>query len=168
MFSEGIGVRSEFNLNELTRETATLLDREITSHKVALELDLDPDLPTIQANRVQVQRILINLITNSVEAMKGTGRRARRITIRSRRTERDDVQLEVSDSGVGIASDKLEQIFEPFVTSKKSGTGLGLSLCRTIVEEHGGKLWATPGAQSGVTFHLQIPRSRSTVQPKVS
>jgi signal transduction histidine kinase len=163
MFSKGMGVRSEVDLNDLTLETTWLLDREIRAHKVRLDLDFEPDLPSIEVNRVQIQRILINLITNSLEALRQSRRRVRNIAIRTASTGGHNVLLEVTDSGVGIPADKLTQIFEPFITTKKSGTGLGLSLCRTIVEEHGGRLWATPGKAHGVTFHLQIPSSRGAV-----
>jgi len=160
MFSKGMGARSRVNLNDLALETIGLLDREIRAHKVEVSLDLAPDLPSIEANYVQVQRILINIITNSIEALRATRRRMRRIAIRTARAESGSVLVEVTDSGAGISSDKLAQIFEPFITTKKTGTGLGLYLCQTIAEEHGGRLWASPGAVRGVTFHLQLPEGR--------
>lgn len=159
-FAKGAGSLSEFNLNELVRETASLMDRELAARKVSLRLSLDDKLPPILANRVQIQRVLINLLTNAIESMVTTLGRERRIAIRSVLLEEQNVQLDVSDSGVGISPEKMAQIFEPFFTTKSTGTGLGLSLSRTIVEEHGGRLWASAGEECGATFHMQLPHRR--------
>lgn len=156
MFSTTSGSLNEFSLNELVRETTALLDREMAAQKVSLSLDLDETLPTISANRVQIQRVLINLLTNAIESLSATQRRARRIIIRTASSHPDGVLLEVTDSGLGIAPDKIAHIFDPFVTTKATGTGLGLSLSKTIVEDHGGRLWATQSEKNGATFHLQM------------
>ena len=155
-FASGPNSQSEFSLNDLVRETTSLMDREITARKVSLELSLEDGLPRILANRVQIQRVIINLLTNAVESMAKTVGRKRHIMIRSERLDGQSVQLEVSDSGAGISRDKMAQIFDPFYTTKATGTGLGLSLSRSIVEEHGGRLWATTGEDCGATFHLQM------------
>lgn len=155
-FSKHAGVYGEINLNQLVSETASLLDTELTAHGISLQLKLEEALPPVTANRAQIQRVLINLLINAIDALAATPRRARSIAIRSA-TEGPDVLIEVSDSGIGIAPDTLAQIFEPFVTTKAKGTGLGLSLSRTIVEDHGGRLWASSGKGRGATFHLKMP-----------
>lgn len=157
-FAKGAGNPSEFHLNDLVRETAALMDRELGARKVSLELVLDDALPPILADRVQIQRVLINLLTNAIESLAATPGRGRRIAIRSILLDEQHVLLDVSDSGVGIPPEKMAEIFEPFVTTKASGTGLGLSLSRSIVEEHGGRLWASAGEHQGATFHMQLKR----------
>jgi len=156
-FAKGAGAATEFNLNDLVRETAKLLDRELAGHKVSLELALEENLPPILANKVQIQRLLINLFTNAIEAMDAMRHRPRRLVIRSMLLENREIQLEVSDTGPGIAPEKLPHIFEAFFTTKSTGTGLGLSLCRAITEEHGGLLWALEDNEYGATFCLQLP-----------
>ena len=153
---------SEVSLNDLLRETVALLDREMAAHRVLLEYDLDESLPRIFANRVQLQRVLANLLTNAMESVAATRRRDRLIAIRSAQ-DRSDILLEIRDSGIGIAQGELARIFDPFFTTKSTGTGLGLSLSKAIVDEHGGRLWATPGKERGVTFHLQLPRNRGSI-----
>jgi signal transduction histidine kinase len=171
MFGKGGGPVSVFNLNDLVRETASVMDRELAGARVSLVLALDESLPPIRADQVQIQRVLINLVTNSIESLgpiRGRTRllpqsRLRRITIRSASLGGQVVQLNVSDTGSGIPAEELEHIFDPFYTTKASGTGLGLSLCRSIVEDHHGRLWASQGEDCGAIFHLELPCSLSAI-----
>ena len=136
-----------------------MLDRELASENVSLKLALDKSLPPVLADQVQMQRVLLNLFTNAIQSLAETDGRRRRITVRSAPLDGHDVLIEVSDNGVGIAPGETEHIFEAFHTTKPTGSGVGLSLCRNIVGAHGGRLWATPGHGHGATFHLQLPRS---------
>lgn len=160
MFAKGPGSRTEFSINDLVRETASLMNRELAAKKVSLELTLDETVPPIMADRVQMQRVLVNLISNAVESFSANRGRPRRIAIRTAQPNGQGLLLEVSDSGMGIMPEEIERIFDPFFTTKATGTGLGLPLCRTIIEEHGGRLWASPGEECGATFHMQLPRRR--------
>ena len=157
-FAAGAPAWTNVSLNDLARETASLMDRELAARKVSLQLSLEDDLPPVLADRVQLQRVLINLMTNAIESMAATRGRARHLAIRSTRLDGQRVQLDVTDSGTGISPEKMAQIFDPFFTTKAAGTGLGLSLSRNIVEEHGGRLWASAGEGFGATFHLQMNR----------
>jgi C4-dicarboxylate-specific signal transduction histidine kinase len=151
--------RTTFSLSELVRETVLLLDQDLARGKIGLQLALDDELPPIVADRVQIQQVLVNLITNAIQSLKVTRGRPRRIAIRSVLLNDRDALLEIGDNGVGIAAEQMPHIFDFFFTTKTKGTGIGLSLCRTIVEDHGGHLWASQGETHGVTFHLQLPRS---------
>jgi len=157
MFAKRPGMRTEFCLNDLVRTTTTLLDRELTGEKVSLRLTLDQKLPPILADRVQIQRVLVNLLTNAIDSLGATRGRPRCIAIRTAPQNGHDVLLEVSDNGVGIEPEEMAHIFDALFTTKANGAGMGLSLCRTIIEAHGGRLWASPGEEHGATFHLQLP-----------
>jgi signal transduction histidine kinase len=156
MFGERSNSVSEFDLNDLLRESASLLDREMAAQSISLRLTLDEPLPPILANRVQIQRVVVNLLTNAIESLGATERRSRRIAIRSSTGDHDTLQVEISDSGGGIAPEAINQIFEPYFTTKTSGTGLGLSLSRTIIESHGGRLWASQAQDGGAVFHFEL------------
>ena len=136
-----------------------MIDRESPVTEDELHAYVDDELPPVLADRAQLQLVLINLLTNAIEALGATEDRPRLIAIRSAMLEKQGVVLEVSDNGVGIASEDVAHIFEPFFTTKATGAGLGLSLCRIIVEAHGGRLWASRGAAFGATFHLELPAS---------
>jgi signal transduction histidine kinase len=150
---------TEFSLNELVRTTTSLMSRDLAAHKVSLELELDEALPPILADQVQIQRVLVNLLTNAIESLSATRGRARRIVIRSTPVDGHDVLLDVSDNGIGIAPEQMTQIFDAFFTTKATGAGLGLSLCSNTVESLGGNLWASRGEKHGATLHMQLPRS---------
>jgi signal transduction histidine kinase len=155
MLADRTGERTAFCLNQLVRETTSMLHQELAQSKIMLHLALDEALPLIVADRVQIQQVLLNLFTNAIEALQETRRRPRRIAIHSS-INRQDVLLDVSDNGIGIGPDKMEHMFDAFFTTKPSGTGMGLSLCRAIVEKHGGRLWASQLEEHGATFHLQL------------
>ena len=164
MFKKGLSQVTEFSLNDLVRETAHLMHRELTARKVSLEFHLDETLQPILADRVQVQRVLVNLFSNAIDAMSTKRGTPRRITVRSSSANGQDVQLDVSDTGRGMAAKEMENIFDPFYTTKATGTGLGLTLSRTIAEEHGGRLWSSSTEGEGTTFHLRLPHRREQVQ----
>jgi len=119
--------------------------------------ELAPDLPQVTGDRVQLQQVLLNLILNGCEAMTGNPPGARRLTIVAARDGESAVRIAVADSGTGIAADESERIFEPFFTTKEHGLGLGLAICRSIVEAHNGRLWASNNEERGATFFLTLP-----------
>jgi signal transduction histidine kinase len=127
-----------------------------TAHRnsVSIRTELDVSLPTARADRVQLQQILMNLMSNGIEAMQATGGG---LGVASRRTEDGQLLISVSDSGVGLPVDGHERIFEAFFTTKPHGTGMGLSISRRIIELHGGRLWASPNAGRGATFQFTLP-----------
>lgn len=147
---------SKVQLNDLVRETATSMERALTLHSVLLELDLDETVPPVRANRVQVQRVIVNLMGNAIESVAAIKSRARRISVRTALLGRE-VRVDIADSGGGISPADIDRIFQPFFTTKSNGTGLGLSLSRTIAEDHNGRLWVSAGEDGGAVFHLQMP-----------
>jgi two-component system sensor kinase FixL len=126
----------------------------VAERGVKLRVTLAPGLPLVRIDRVQIQQVLINLIKNAIEAMEGVSRRELTVTIAQ--TAPDKVQVAVADTGPGIASDIAEKLFQPFVTTKAHGMGMGLSICRGIVEAHGGRLWLEENPGGGALFRFTV------------
>jgi PAS domain S-box-containing protein len=145
------------DINDVVNEVIALVQREVFSHKVSLRTELAPALPAVLADRVQLQQVLINLVINGVEAMHPVTDRPRQLVIRSRQDEADQVMVTVTDCGVGISAENADQLFNPFFTTKSGGLGMGLSICHSIIEAHGGRLWAEPNLPQGATFHFTLP-----------
>jgi len=144
------------SLNRLLTEANALALVGTREHGIEVDIDLDSEAEEVLADRIQVQQVLVNLIRNAVDAMLGSKRR--HLAIRTHR-EGKFVKISVEDSGPGIEESVAEKLFQPFITSKKSGMGVGLSICRTIVEAHGGKIWFEPAARGGTVFHFTLPAS---------
>jgi PAS domain S-box-containing protein len=159
---DGSPQRALLDVNEVVREMLVLLHHEGERHSVAMRTELAPNLPAVRADRVQLQQVLMNLMVNGIEAM---GEPGGELVIRTKVVEHE-VVVSVSDTGVGIPADKMEQIFSAFVTSKAAGTGMGLAISRTIVESHEGKLWAEANAGPGATFHFTLPAASDTPPSK--
>jgi C4-dicarboxylate-specific signal transduction histidine kinase len=150
------------DVNEVVREVMALVQRELTSHRVSLRMELAPALPMILGDRVQLQQVMINLVMNGIEAMQSVPDRPREVVIRSRQHETQQVLASVTDCGVGISAENTDRLFSAFFTTKSSGMGMGLSICRSIVEAHGGRLWATANAPHGATFQFTLPVNADT------
>jgi PAS domain S-box-containing protein len=142
------------DMNEVVGEMLMLLRGDAIRHSISLRTDLSPRLPQIRADRVQMQQVLMNLMLNGIEAMRD---RAGELTIRSKRDENGFLWISVSDTGVGLPLEKTERIFNAFYTTKPRGTGMGLAISRSIIEAHGGRLWAEANAQGGATFYFTVP-----------
>ena len=136
-----------------------LTQRETRQHRVSLRRDLQAELPPVSGDRVQLQQVVINLLMNAMEAMETVTDRPRDLLVRSQQ-EGDQVLIAVRDSGTGIAPENVDRLFSSFFTTKSGGMGMGLSISRSIVEAHGGKLWASPNAGPGATFQFSLPLCR--------
>ena len=155
-FEKGSLDRQTLDINDMIRETFALLRGEAERYNISVRMDLAADLPRISGDCVQLQQVAMNLIVNSIEAMKNV-ERMRVMVIKSQRDENEQVLLSVSDSGIGLPPHLAEQIFDPFFTTKPHGTGMGLRISRSIIESHGGRLWAVAFPGHGATFHLTLP-----------
>ena len=151
--------REIVSVNDLVGEMLVLLRSEAARHSVLMRTGLGSDLPLVNADRVQLQQVLMNLMLNGMEAMSELGGE---LNISTRR-ENGEVIVSVSDTGVGIPADKMEEIFNAFFTTKVGGTGMGLSISSTIIESHGGRLWATVNSGRGATFHFTLPIQAETL-----
>jgi PAS domain S-box-containing protein len=154
--------RTRLNLNDVTREVIPLVEREVFNHRVSLRLELAPALSPVLADRVQLQQVVMNLLINAIQAMASVSDRARELLIRSRQLDGDQVLIEVEDSGIGIAPENMSQLFTAFYTTKLDGMGMGLSICRSLIEAHGGRIWAARNAGPGATFAFTLPSLRET------
>jgi signal transduction histidine kinase len=133
-----------------------LLRDEAIQYKVTVRAELAESIPQITGDRVQLQQVMLNLIMNSIEAMKEVDGK-RELIIKAQRTENDQLLVSVSDNGVGLPQQQADQVFDAFFTTKPQGTGMGLSISRSIVESHGGRLWAANNSPRGAIFHFNLP-----------
>ncbi|HEY3657993.1 MAG TPA: ATP-binding protein [Steroidobacteraceae bacterium] len=144
-------------INDVIEEVLVLARGELQNLDVLVRTNLKAALPPLQGDRVQLQQVLLNLVTNAIQAMTEVTNRPRVLTIRSKLHERDDILIEVEDSGVGLGSTGIDQIFESMFTTKLDGMGMGLSISRSIVAAHSGRLWASPGDCCGSIFRIVLP-----------
>lgn len=147
--------RAAVDLDAVIGEAAELMRQEIADHGVALHTRLTPGLPPVSGDRIQLQQVLINLMVNAVQAMPSTPRRD--LMIETRSGAAGEVLVLVVDTGIGLAEEDLPRLFTPFRTTKPGGMGLGLSICRSIVEAHGGRIRASRNAEAGLTLHIALP-----------
>jgi PAS domain S-box-containing protein len=150
-------------LNQVVNEAATLVERELVKHRVSLRTELAPALPEILGDRVQLQQVIINLLMNGIEAMEPVTDRSRELLIQSGKDDTGYLILRVADSGIGISAENANRVFNAFFTTKSSGLGMGLSICRSIVEAHGGRMSASNNDGPGATFQLLLPLHREDI-----
>ena len=145
--------REMVSVNDLVGEMLLLLRSEADRHSVVMRTELTTDRPFVKADRVQLQQVLMNLMLNGMEAMSERGGELKICT----RGKDEEVTVSVSDTGVGIPANKMGEIFNAFVTTKAGGTGMGLAISSTIIESHGGRIWAAANPLSGASFHFALP-----------
>ena len=146
------------DLNEATREVIALSSSELRRNRIALQSELADDLPIITGDRIQLQQVILNLLRNASDAMVGVHDRPRQLLIRTEREDGDRVRMTVRDTGVGFERQSMDKLFDAFYTTKSDGMGIGLSVCRSIIEKHHGRLWAAPNDGPGATFSFTVPR----------
>jgi PAS domain S-box-containing protein len=146
--------RRVIDVKDIIQEIAVLLRSQAVRHSITIQSDLEANMPHVLADRVQLQQVFMNLMLNAIEAMKDTGGE---LTIRSRVHPEGQLVMSISDTGVGLPAENTERIFEAFHTTKPQGTGMGLAITRSIVESHGGRVWATANQGAGATFHFTLP-----------
>ncbi len=163
LFEKGTAQKELVDINEVIREMIVLLGSEANLHSISIRVDLAEDLPKVMADRVQLQQVFMNLMLNGIDAMKGiTG--GGELTIQSQRGENEQLVVSVSDTGVGLPAEQADQIFNAFFTTKPHGTGMGLRISRSIVESHGGRLWAADNSPRGARFYFTLPSAGAAQQ----
>jgi C4-dicarboxylate-specific signal transduction histidine kinase len=157
LFKKAAPERIRVNINEVIEETLGLIRSEVLKNNVSLQTELGSQLPLVLGDRIQLQQVVLNLVKNGVEAMSGVQDRALQLRISSAKHDPNQVVVAVADSGAGIDPQVFGRIFEPFYTTKPEGTGMGLAISRSIIEAHGGRLWAEPNTPRGATFQCTLP-----------
>jgi len=161
LFKKGTPQRELVDINEVIREMIVLLRNEAMRYSISVRTELAADIPQVVGDRVQLQQVLMNLMINGIDAMKDVDG-ARELAIKSQRAESEQLLVSVSDTGVGLPPQQGDQIFEAFFTTKQHGTGMGLRISRSIVESHGGRLWAADNSPRGASFYLTLPANVDT------
>src|SRR5271163_3722049 len=159
---KGAVERARLDVNQLIDEVIALIRGEINAHRVSLRADLASSLPPVLGDRVQLQQVVMNLLMNGIQALSSVTGRRRELKIRSREHGNDQILVAVEDSGIGIEPENVGRLFDTFFTTKPAGMGMGLSICRSIIEQHGGRIWVTPNSAAGSTFQITL-NARNTV-----
>lgn len=146
------------DLPEVFEESITLVQREIQRQRVSLTVEINDPVPTVRGDRIQLQQVIINLVMNAVQAMSGVQDCRRELRVQLRHSDEEDVVLHIQDSGPGIAEQNMASLFDPFFTTKPNGMGMGLSICRSIIESHGGRIWASSEPGQGAVLSLALPK----------
>jgi PAS domain S-box-containing protein len=157
MFSKGDHEGSPLDANELIRETIAIASGELDAARVTIELELAETLPLISAHKGQLQQVVLNIVTNAADSMRSIDDRERLLRVRSRPFDSNGIAVSVQDSGTGIDPENMDRIFDAFFSTKSNGMGMGLAICRSIVEAHGGNLSVSPGVPHGSVFHIVLP-----------
>jgi C4-dicarboxylate-specific signal transduction histidine kinase len=154
--------KTPVDVNDVIEDVVPLVRHEVLAHGVSLRLELAAALPPVLGERVQLQQVIVNLLLNGIQAMRSVTHRTRELLIRSREHGPDQVLVTVEDSGTGIEPQNVDRLFDAFFTTKPDGMGIGLSICRSIIEQHGGRIWAVRNAGAGSTFQFTLPACRET------
>jgi signal transduction histidine kinase len=162
LYSRASTERAPVNVNEIIQQIVALLQDAANRNSIWIRTELDPELPLTTADRVQIQQVLMNLMLNGIEAMKGE---KGELNVRSKKTEDGQLLVSVSDAGVGLPVEEPERIFEAFFTTKPQGTGMGLAISRRIIEAHGGRLCASANTGQGTIFQFELPTATTAVSP---
>jgi C4-dicarboxylate-specific signal transduction histidine kinase len=161
LFKKGTPERELVDINEVIREMIVLLRNEAMRYSISVRTEPEADLPRVVGDRVQLQQVLMNLMINGIDATKDVDG-TRELIIKSQRAENGQVLVSVSDTGAGLPPQQADQIFDAFFTTKQHGTGMGLRISRSIVESHGGRLWAADNSPRGASFYLTLPAKVDT------
>jgi signal transduction histidine kinase len=161
MFKQDGKERTLVDVRELIPEVIALVHGEAERHRITVSTDLDDELPKVLAHRVQLQQVVLNLIMNAIEAMGSVDDRAHTLRVTAQVRHPKDLMISIKDSGCGIEPKDIDRIFDRFFTTKSHGIGMGLWICRSIVEAHDGRLWAEPGIRQGSVFRLLLPIPRA-------
>jgi signal transduction histidine kinase len=162
VFGEASGPGKSVGVNDIVRQIVTLLRSELKAAGAQIEFDLAPDLPLILGRAGQLQQVFLNLVINAAEAMMKIEDRQRLLRIESKRLDPNGIELTFQDSGPGIDAENIARIFDTFFTTKRDGMGMGLSICRSIVEAHGGTLSVASAMPNGSIFRVALPNDPST------
>lgn len=159
LYQKGSSQFCELDVNEVIREMVLMLHNEASRKSIMIRTAFANRLPKVMADRVQLQQVLMNLMLNGIEAMRGINGE---LGITSEFADGGQVMISVTDCGIGLPSENSDQIFNPFFTTKPQGTGLGLAITRSIIDAHGGRIWAVANSGRGATFHLTLPTRTTT------
>jgi signal transduction histidine kinase len=157
LVKKSVPTKASLDLGETIREALAIVDLEAGRHEVSVRTELAAGMPPVQADRVQLQQVVLNLVLNGIDAMKAVTGRPRQMLIRSQQHESRELLVAVEDSGIGVDQHNMGRLFEPFYTTKPEGMGMGLRISRSIIEAHGGRLWAAPNVGPGITVQFTLP-----------